>query len=64
MIGVRTNILFPIHQQEELAAGLAKVCSDTDFVRLDCIRGHDSFLVEMDAFRPVLCEFFESCDCD
>ena len=28
---------------------------------LDCIRGHDSFLVDMDAFRPVICEFFESC---
>ncbi len=64
VIGVRTDILFPIHQQEELATGLAKVCPDTKFVRLDCLRGHDSFLVEMDAFRPVLCGFFESCDCD
>lgn len=58
VIGVETDILFPIHQQRELAAGLAKACSDTRLIELDCIKGHDSFLVEMDAFRPVMCEFF------
>jgi homoserine O-acetyltransferase len=61
VIGVETDILFPIQQQEELADGLAEVCDDTQLIRLDCIRGHDSFLVDMDAFRPVICEFFESC---
>ena len=61
VIGVTTDILFPIHQQRELAAGLSEVCFDTKLVELDCIRGHDSFLVDMDAFRPVICEFFESC---
>ncbi|MDJ0918943.1 MAG: homoserine O-acetyltransferase [Woeseiaceae bacterium] len=61
VVGVRTDILFPVHQQRELAEGFAEVCPDTKFVELDCIRGHDSFLVEMDAFRPVICEFFESC---
>lgn len=61
VIGVRTDILFPPEQQRELAAGIAAVCSDTRLAELDCIRGHDSFLVDMDAFRPVLCEYFESC---
>ena len=61
VIGVRTDILFPIEQQRELAEGISAVCEDTDFAELDCIRGHDSFLVEMDAFRPVVCEFFDSC---
>jgi len=61
VIGVRTDILFPVEQQRELAEGIALVCSDTKLVELDCIRGHDSFLVDMDAFRPVICEFFESC---
>lgn len=60
VIGVRTDILFPLHQQQDLAAGLTGVCPDTEFVELDCIRGHDSFLVDMDAFRPPICEFFES----
>jgi homoserine O-acetyltransferase len=60
VIGVTTDVLFPLHQQAELARGLEAVCPATDFVTLDCIRGHDSFLVEMDAFRPVICDFFES----
>jgi homoserine O-acetyltransferase len=63
IIGVRTDILFPVVQQRELADGISSVCSDTLLAELDCIRGHDSFLVDMDAFRPVICEFFESC-CD
>jgi homoserine O-acetyltransferase len=58
VIGVRTDILFPVHQQRDLAAGLKEVCPDTTLVELDCIRGHDSFLVDMDAFRPVICDFF------
>lgn len=61
VIGVTTDILFPAHQQRELAEGIEVVCANTRYVELDCIRGHDSFLVEMDAFRPVICEFFESC---
>jgi len=58
VIGVRTDILFPLEQQRELAAGFEEVCDDARLVELDCIRGHDSFLVEMDAFRPVMCDFF------
>ncbi|HNP37262.1 MAG TPA: homoserine O-acetyltransferase [Woeseiaceae bacterium] len=62
VIGVSSDILFPLHQQQELAEGLGRVIPATEFVPLDCIRGHDSFLVEMDAFRPVLCDFFDSCE--
>ena len=59
VIGVETDILFPPHQQRQLADGLAAVCEDTTLIELDCIRGHDSFLVDMDAFRPVICDFFD-----
>lgn len=58
VIGVETDLLFPVRQQDELARGLAEVIPDTEFVRLDCIKGHDSFLVEMDAFRPVISRYF------
>ena len=59
VIGVETDLLFPIRQQAELSEGLASVIPDTEFVRLDCIKGHDSFLVDMDAFRPVISRFFD-----
>lgn len=60
VIGVTTDILFPLRQQEELAEGLQAVVPDVEFVTLDCIKGHDSFLVDMDAFRPVIGRFFET----
>ena len=46
VIGVRTDILFPLEQQRELAEGISAVCNDTQMAALDCIRGHDSFLVD------------------
>lgn len=57
VIGVRTDILFPLQQQRELAKGLSEVVDDVEFVPLDCLKGHDSFLVEMDEFRPVIARF-------
>ena len=57
VIGVKTDLLFPIEQQRELAKGLGVNCPDARFVELDCLVGHDSFLVDMDAFRPVICDF-------
>jgi homoserine O-acetyltransferase len=63
VIGVETDILFPPRQQRNLAEGLKTVCPDTQLVELDSLRGHDSFLVDMDAFRPVICDFFEGTNC-
>ena len=60
VIGVETDILFPLHQQERLAECLSLVIDDVTFRPLDCIRGHDSFLVEMDAFRPEISRFFDA----
>ena len=60
VIGVKSDFLFPIHQQEELAKNLGRVIKNSSFIALDCIKGHDSFLVEMDAFRPVISDFLES----
>jgi homoserine O-acetyltransferase len=59
VIGVETDILFPLHQQKELSNGLATQVAAVRFVPLDCIKGHDSFLVDMDAFRPVICSYFD-----
>ncbi len=62
VVGVRTDILFPPEQQRELAEGIHRVCDDTTLVELNCVRGHDSFLVEMDSFRPVIYDFFANCE--
>lgn len=54
VIGVETDILFPLWQQKELAEALRQTGADVQFMALDSIQGHDSFLVDMDRFRPVI----------
>ena len=58
IIGVETDFLFPVQQQEELAVTLKKNLKDVEFQRLGSIQGHDSFLVDMDRFRPAVASFF------
>tara|TARA_B100002003_G_scaffold251772_1_gene297411 strand:+ start:25918 stop:27057 length:1140 start_codon:yes stop_codon:yes gene_type:complete len=58
LIGVESDILFPIHQQRELAEGLDVDGRQVEFIELPSIQGHDSFLVDMDRFRPVITHFF------
>ncbi len=59
VIGVATDFLFPLSQQQELATALRARVDDVDFVPLDSIQGHDSFLVDMDRFRPVVASYFQ-----
>ncbi|MGB9429795.1 MAG: homoserine O-acetyltransferase [Gammaproteobacteria bacterium] len=57
VIGVETDILFPLHQQQELAEALRQAGVETQYVPLPSKQGHDSFLVDMDRFRPVVGDF-------
>jgi len=56
-IGVSTDILFPLQQQEQIAKGLAKAGVDSRFAPLACPQGHDAFLVATDEFGAVIGEF-------
>ncbi len=58
IVGVVTDILFPMHQQNELADGLKEFVDDVEYLNLDSINGHDSFLVDMDSFQPVIRKFY------
>jgi homoserine O-acetyltransferase len=58
VVGVTTDFLFPIYQQRELAEGLAAPGREIEFVELDSLQGHDSFLVDMDSYRPLVAKFF------
>jgi len=57
VIGVSTDILFPLSQQEEIADGLRDAGADVDFVALDSPQGHDAFLVDIDNFGPAIAAF-------
>lgn len=60
VIGVETDILFPVQQQQEIADGIQRSGRPVDFVQLDSINGHDSFLVDEAHFAPVMRKFFQS----
>ena len=60
VVGVETDLLFPIEQQQELAEGLGNGERAVEFARLPSLQGHDSFLVDMDRFRPVIGDFMRT----
>jgi homoserine O-acetyltransferase len=57
VVGVETDFLFPLDQQEELATHLRRAGRRVRFAPLASIQGHDAFLVDMDRFCPVVAEF-------
>jgi homoserine O-acetyltransferase len=57
VIGVETDILFPVHQQAELARLLHAPGRSVEFARLDCVQGHDSFLIETARFGAAIGPF-------
>ena len=59
VIGVETDFLFPLHEQEQLADCLERPGREVEFVGLPSLQGHDSFLVDMDGFRPVVARYFD-----
>lgn len=59
VVGVATDILFPVEQQEELAEALASAGALVDFQSLPSIQGHDAFLVDIPRFAPVLERFLD-----
>ena len=52
VIGVETDSLWPIHQQEEIHAMFSANGIESDFELLPSIQGHDSFMVDYDRFCP------------
>lgn len=57
VIGVETDILFPLTQQQEIADGLAAGGADVDLVALDSPQGHDAFLVDIPRFGAAIAAF-------
>ncbi len=60
IMGVETDLLFPIEQQQELADGLQGNDREVTLARLPSLQGHDAFLVDMDRFRPIIADFMNA----
>ncbi|MDG1462833.1 MAG: homoserine O-acetyltransferase [Gammaproteobacteria bacterium] len=60
VVGVVSDLLFPVHQQQQLAEGIRAANPDKNvsYLEMNSIHGHDSFLVDMDQLRPIIQDFF------
>jgi len=57
VIGVKTDLLFSISQQRALAHALERAGIATRFAPLQCIEGHDSFLIDIERFGHEIRKF-------
>ena len=60
IIGVTSDTLFPSYQQKEIAECLLQAGTKVDYQELDCIQGHDSFLVDIESFGKKIRNFIQS----
>ncbi len=56
-IGVTTDILFPIEQQQQIADGLAQGGCKAESIAFPSPQGHDAFLVDIERFSPAVAGF-------
>jgi len=59
MIGVDSDILFPLHQQREIADAMAGNGIDSRLITLPSDQGHDAFLVDYERFNPAIEEYMQ-----
>lgn len=57
VMGVGTDILFPLKQQQQIAEGLTAGGTDVQFLPLESPQGHDAFLIDTDRFGPPIAKF-------
>jgi homoserine O-acetyltransferase/O-succinyltransferase len=57
VIGVETDMLFPLPEQRAIADALEGAGVPTRFLALPSIQGHDSFLVDFARFDPAIRSF-------
>ncbi|HVY80769.1 MAG TPA: homoserine O-acetyltransferase [Steroidobacteraceae bacterium] len=59
VIGVESDMLFAIAEQRALAEDFKKAGVATRYAPLDCVEGHDSFLIDIDRFGAEIRAFLD-----
>jgi homoserine O-acetyltransferase len=59
-VGITSDILYPPHQQRELADGIDDVGGRATYVEIDSPHGHDAFLIEFEQVAAALLPFLET----
>lgn len=63
VIGVTTDILFPLHQQQQIADGLRAGGTQVIYLPINTPTGHDAFLVDIHRFGPPVAAFLATLSC-
>jgi homoserine O-acetyltransferase len=58
VIGVQSDMLFQLHEQERIAAALVDAGVPTTLVTMPSREGHDAFLVDIPRFDATLRRYF------
>jgi len=59
VIGVQSDLLFSLGEQQAVAGQLRAAGVATQFVSLPCIQGHDSFLIDLETFGREIRAFLD-----
>ncbi len=57
MIGLRTDMLFPVHQQKEVVKILKTSNNDVFYKEVETVYGHDAFLLEKEQISDIIRNF-------
>src|SRR5215475_12133460 len=57
VVGVESDMLFAIDEQRQLAESFEQAGAVTTYAPLDCIEGHDSFLIDLERFGKEISAF-------
>ena len=60
VLGVDTDVLFPPQQQKEISENLSLSNVKVEYKELNCIQGHDSFLVDTGSFAREISSFIKN----
>tara|TARA_B100001564_G_C20648237_1_gene675521 strand:+ start:94 stop:1251 length:1158 start_codon:yes stop_codon:yes gene_type:complete len=60
ILGVGNDVLFPPQQQKEIAELLSLSSTIVEYKELDCLQGHDSFLVDTTKFSKEIVKFIKN----
>jgi homoserine O-acetyltransferase len=62
VLGVETDMLFPIEQQREIADHLRAAGVSVEYHAFPSVQGHDAFLTDLDRFEPAIGGFMKKSD--
>ncbi len=59
VMGVTSDILFPLEQQREIAKVMGDSGTEVELAEIDSMNGHDGFLIDDRHFTPVVKDFLD-----